>query len=270
MSTWKQTLYKGNPNVKVTQDDIDFTMEEGKILTGRQPILQLPNLNKKLRKPVILFLVIVHYTTSRQHDLAFITEDFKIYTFRLGFQFRTRHITERIRFKFSKIFSQFTISDKTNIVLLNNITPYSPIRIYLKIVQQYTKCKMVDVTMEQAISRIYSYCKFRYQKSKKTNKYQDVTKENISSRCYSAWYHLIESGTCPWITGVVEQQLTLLTKDKAMCQRRVRLVLYYAYIRAARYRDNKRCEARKQERIQLQQQQQEENNSSINVNSMLS
>ena len=225
-----------------TNEDDDFTIETGHILKGRMSILQNQNARKKLYRPTILFMVLLKYNaTCHITNIAFITDNFKYYEFKVGFKRNTHHITDEIRKRFHIMFSQFIINEKTSIVILDTVDFYSPLSIYFNIVKLYSNAYLTRLGLHSILTRIYN----NYKILKKRKKGFKIQKHNICSYTQTAWNYILKVKICPWITNTVQQQISLMSNRYQIIQRRLRMVLFYIYFKTRARLRNQQCQEKK-------------------------
>ena len=189
---------------------------------------------------------ITRFGFCQQHDIAFITDEFKFYFYKLKFAQHIYYISYVHLDKIREVFAKFEISPKTEIVFQDTVDHKCPLYMYFMIMHPYVKFNLDTVPLTRMMTAVYkkhaTYSKRLHEKK------SSINIKNVNMFLLRAWNFLIEDGICPWITKQIDTQLKLQSVKSMRNQIRARMCLYYMFIR--KQRENTKAK-RKQQKLGL-------------------
>lgn len=187
---------------------------------------------QKTSSNVILFLCVTRIGIEQRHDIMFITNDYKCHYKKIWFQQHIRNVNYKKARKINEIFTPYLINENTNIVLQDSVDRLAPLNIYFNILQPYTRHSLVHVSFIKMITRInYKYRLLTSQLKKYNGTKVKINKITQSRFINRIWDYVRDRNLCPWISKTIERDILMEGKKELMYQKRIRIALFYAFIK---------------------------------------
>lgn len=181
------------------------------------------------------------------YDLALLTDDFQFYFCQL----RTRYVdlTSDFWLKVRKMLGPYQFSKTTDVQHTNNISPFEPISIYLKIIQSQTYFNMMSVSPLKVIKGIKRYHPTYVQHKRAT------IKKDFLTDMPKLWAKLLKYNKCPWITREVDDWINTLSPMVKKRHMFLRMAVYYILVKQYLLNKVRRSMAKaRQKKLELEQQ----------------